>query len=100
MNQNFANNLRLLRQKKQYTQEQVAEKLGVSVQSVSRWECGTTYPDIMLLPELARLYDVLVDDLYRDKRTAYDNYAQRLFAVYEASREPRTTFLLIESFRN
>lgn len=40
MNQNFANNLRLLRQKKQYTQEQVAEKLGVSVQSVSRWECG------------------------------------------------------------
>ena len=99
MNHNFANNLRCLRQKKHYTQEQVAEKLGVSIQSVSRWECGTTYPDIMLLPELARLYDVLVDDLYRDKQAAYDNYAQRLFAVYESSREPEDYILAYREFQ-
>ncbi len=37
------------------TQENVAEYLGVSIPAVSKWENGTTYPDIMLLPALARL---------------------------------------------
>lgn len=37
------------------TQENVAEYLGVSTPAVSKWENGTTYPDIMLLPALARL---------------------------------------------
>ena len=40
------------------TQENVAEYLGVSTPAVSKWENGTTYPDIMLLPALARLLDV------------------------------------------
>ena len=50
----------------QMTQEQVADKLGISAQSVSRWETNATFPDILLLPEIARLYDVLVDDLFRE----------------------------------
>ena len=40
MNKTFSKNLRKLRLDKQRTQEQVAEKLGVSAQSVSRWETG------------------------------------------------------------
>ena len=40
MNDNFSKNLRKLRLEKKLTQEQVAEKLGVSAQSVSRWETG------------------------------------------------------------
>ena len=40
MNDTFSKNLRKLRQEKQMTQEQTAEKLGVSAQSVSRWETG------------------------------------------------------------
>lgn len=59
--------------------------MGVSVQSVSRWECGNTLPDVMLLPQIARLYGVTVDDLYREEAKAYPSYAQRLLAVYEAS---------------
>jgi len=35
------------------TQENVAEYLGLSIPAVSKWENGTTYPDIMLLPALA-----------------------------------------------
>lgn len=85
MNTPFSHNLRRLRQEKQLTQEQAAEKLGVSPQSVSRWECGNTYPDVMLLPEIARLYGVTVDDLYRENSRGYQNYAQRLLAVYEHS---------------
>lgn len=86
MNSNlFSRNLRRLRLEKNLTQEQLANILGVSVQSVSRWECGNTLPDVMLLPEIARLYGVTVDDLYRADAKGYPSYAQRLLAVYEAS---------------
>ncbi len=37
------------------TQEQIAEYLGVSTPAVNKWEKGSTYPDITLLPALARL---------------------------------------------
>ena len=81
----FSQTLRRLRLEKNLTQEQLANILGVSVQSVSRWECGNTLPDVMLLPEIARLYGVTVDDLYRADAKGYPSYAQRLLAVYEAS---------------
>lgn len=81
----FSHNLRRLRLAKGLTQEQLAATLGVSIQSVSRWECGNTLPDVMLLPEIARLYGVTVDDLYREEAKAYTNYAQRLVSVYEAT---------------
>ncbi len=84
-NQTFSQNLRSLRLEKGLTQEQLAAVLGVSAQSVSRWECGNTLPDVLLLPEIARLYGVTVDDLYREDTKAYPSYAQRLLAVYEAS---------------
>ena len=81
----FSQNLRRLRLEKNLTQEQLASSLGVSVQSVSRWECGNTLPDVMLLPEIAKLYGITVDDLYRADAKGYPSYAQRLLAVYEAS---------------
>ena len=81
-------NLKKLRLQKKLTQEQAAEALGVSSQTISRWECNTTYPDIMLLPEIARLYCVTVDDLFQEDSTAYDNYAQRLASVYEITHKP------------
>lgn len=84
-NKIFSQNLRKLRMDKKLTQEQLANMLGVSSQSVSRWECGNTLPDVMLLPQIARLYGVTVDDLYKEDAQAYSNYAQRLLAVYEAS---------------
>lgn len=85
MNNIFANNLRRLRQTKGYTQEQVADHLGVSPQSVSRWECGATFPDILLLPAIAEHYCVTVDDLFREGADAYTNYAQRLLAVFSST---------------
>lgn len=81
----FSKNLKRFRVAKNMTQEQAAQLLGISTQTVSRWECNTTLPDVMLLPEIARLYGVTVDDLYREEAMAYPSYAQRLLAVYEAS---------------
>lgn len=83
--EHFSHNLRRLRLAKGLTQEQLSDMLGVSIQSISRWECGNTLPDVMLLPEIARLYGVTVDDLYREEAVAYANYAQRLVSVYEAT---------------
>lgn len=69
MNQTiFSENLKKYRIAKNYTQEQVAETLGVNTQTVSRWECGTTLPDVLTLPSLARLYEVTVDDFYKKVR--------------------------------
>ncbi len=88
MNNVFSNNLKKFRLAKGLTQEQIAEKLNVNAQTVSRWECGTTLPDVLTLPVLAKLYEVTVDDFYKKNSVAYDNYAQRLASVYEQSHDP------------
>lgn len=98
MNITFSDNLRRFRLAKKLTQEQVADSLRVSAQSVSRWECGNTYPDVMLLPQIARLYGVTVDDLYQPHSVAYENYAHRLVGVYEASKDPADFMRAAEEF--
>ena len=84
----FFANLKKYRLAKNLTQEKAAERLGVNSQTVSRWECGTTLPDVLTLPEIARLYGVTVDDLYKQTSFGYENYAQRLCSVYENSHDP------------
>ena len=63
MKLNIGDNLRRLRREQNMTQEALAEKLGTSFQSVSRWENGTTYPDIEFLPAIARIFGTTVDGL-------------------------------------
>ena len=63
MNFYFGENLKALRKKRDFTQEQLAEMLGVSSQAVSKWERGNAYPDISLLPIIANLFSVSVDSL-------------------------------------
>ncbi len=60
--------LKQLRKEKTMTQEQLAEKLGVSNRSISRWENGTTMPDFDLLIELAKYYDVEMEELLNGER--------------------------------
>ncbi|MBQ8371258.1 MAG: helix-turn-helix domain-containing protein [Clostridia bacterium] len=84
----FSENLKRFRMHKNLTQEQAAQALGVNSQTVSRWECGNTLPDVMLLPVIAELYGVTVDDLYRKNSPMYKNYADRLSSVYEKTRDP------------
>ncbi len=55
MKLNIGENIRNCRRKMNLTQEQLAEKLGVSFQSVSRWENDLTYPDTELLPVLSKI---------------------------------------------
>ena len=60
--------LRELRKTKGLTQEQLAEHLNVSGRTVSRWETGTTMPDLDLLIELADLYDIDIRELIDGER--------------------------------
>ncbi len=57
------NNFKLFRKKSDLTQEEVAEKLGVSRQAVAKWENGETTPDIEFCIHLANLYGTSVDAL-------------------------------------
>ena len=60
--------LKELRKEKNLTQEALAGQFGVTQRSVSRWENGTTMPDISLMIELADFYDVDIRDLLRGER--------------------------------
>lgn len=63
MKLNFAENMKRLRKEKGITQETLAEQLGVSSQSVSRWELSICYPDLEMLPSIANFFGVTVDVL-------------------------------------
>lgn len=74
------------------TQEELGERFGVSSRSVSRWENGTTLPDLSLLLELARFYGVTMEELLDGERRttmeyqkdeAMDKVAEKA-AVYSA----------------
>ena len=60
---NLSSNIKRLRREADITQEQLAEILGVSFQSVSKWERNDGMPDILLLPSIARFFNTTVDDL-------------------------------------
>ena len=55
--------IRSFRRKKEITQEQLADYLSISFQSVSKWECGDAYPDITMLPKIAAFFGVTTDEL-------------------------------------
>ena len=64
----IGNFLKDLRKEKSLTQEQVAEKLGVSSRTISRWETGAYMPDISMLVDIAEMYDVDVREVIDGER--------------------------------
>ena len=60
--------LKDLRREKGITQEQLAEELGVSGRTISRWENGNNMPDISLLVEIAEFFDVSIPEIIKGER--------------------------------
>ncbi|MCL2721286.1 MAG: helix-turn-helix transcriptional regulator [Treponema sp.] len=60
----LSDNILKLRKESGLTQENLAEKLNISFQAVSKWENGQTSPDIIMLPMLAQLFGVSIDKLF------------------------------------
>ena len=63
-NLSLANTLASLRTAHGLTQEEVANHLGITKAAVSKWECGQSMPDISMLPLIAELYGVSIDELF------------------------------------
>ena len=59
----FSQRITALRKERSMTQDQLAQELGITAQAISKWENGQSYPDIMLLPKLAAVFGVRVDEL-------------------------------------
>lgn len=60
----LGNKIKQLRLKSGLTQEQLANKLGVTAQSISKWETESTMPDISLLPLISKEFGVTIDELF------------------------------------
>ena len=60
---NLADNLKRIRKENNLSQEQLAEQLGVSRQSVSKWESGQAYPEMDKVLQLSRMFNLNIDDL-------------------------------------
>ena len=82
---NISENIKKLREAQQLTQEQLANSLGISYQAVSKWENAVTAPDVMMLPRIAQIFGVSIDDLFRPQIDPYKNEADRWLGRYEAS---------------
>jgi len=64
MNHQIGNKIRSLRKARNISQEVLAQYLGVSFQSVSKWENGSTLPDVTLIPAIASFFEVSTDELF------------------------------------
>lgn len=108
----FASNIRFLRKKENISQEEFAERFGVSRQSVAKWESGDSLPDLLKCREIAEFYEVSVDILIsvsledgeagesttqgkyifgtvkigRDGQVVLPAYAREVFDVHEGDR--------------
>ena len=66
----FGEQLRRAREAKGMTQQSLAEQLFVTRQSVSRWECGDRYPDLLMTKKISQILEVSLDDLLSGKETS------------------------------
>ena len=83
---NIGSNIKKLRSEKGVTQEQLAEHLSITYQSVSKWENNVTTPDLHLIPAIASYFEISIDELFQPNMQGYKNKAARLFALFEHSR--------------
>ena len=91
--------IQALRVARGITQERLAEAVGVTVQTVSRWENGVTLPDIALLPRLADYFDTTADDLLGMTRGRGQPKLIRTVETFEVATR-RDAETLIETFRS
>ena len=83
----FHEKLQFLRKQQNWTQEQLAEKLYVSRTAVSKWELGKGYPNIESLKQLARVFEISIDELLSGEelmQAAQEENQSNLRSVYAA----------------
>lgn len=74
----FGDNLRNLRKRKKLSQEALAEKVGVSRQSVSKWECGDSYPEMNNILALCEIFHCKINDLVQENFIDIDSLGEEV----------------------
>lgn len=74
----------ILRTASQISQEQLAEKLNVSRQSISKWESDKSIPEINIILQLSNIFNITTDDLLRDEVPLAPTYTEPLFRPKES----------------
>ena len=97
-------NIRRRRIERNLTQEEVAAHLGVSSQSVSKWERGDGYPDIEMLPSIANYFSVSIDELMGtsapEKKAMYDKINSEWLVNNRSGRHSENVQLMRDALKN
>ena len=84
------------------TQEQLAEKFGISPQAISRWETGATYPDIEMLPMIASFFETSVDSLLgvtEEEKEKRCSELQKSFEIAVRAKDVQETVEIMREIR-
>ncbi len=90
---NIGTNIYILRKEKKITQAQLAEKLGVSDQAISKWENNQCAPDVSLFPIIADFFGVSIDRLFGYHM---NSYAEEVKAIMKAADDSMDTYKEID----
>lgn len=74
----FSKKIKICRQENKLTQEQFADSLNVSRKTVSGWENGRSFPDIITLVKISDIYDISLDNLLKDSNGTVDYYQSQI----------------------
>ncbi len=85
MNLSIGENVKRKRLERDLTQEELAIHIGISAQSVSKWERGDGYPDIEMLPALANYFNISVDELLGTSITEKTEKYNRINKIWKAN---------------
>ncbi len=101
MKQSFGERIRKYRRERDLTQDELAQAVGVTYQAVSKWERNEGYPDIMLLPVLARYFGVTVDELLGNDKTdeIIEEYERESAAYYHVGDMEKNLALWEKAYR-
>ncbi len=95
----FGENLKNLRIQKGLTQEKLANFLGVSYQTISKWERDDTYPDITTLPTIAKFFTVSVDELLGVNQAENEAEIEDQIKVYDNLTDKKLMWNLINTLK-
>lgn len=102
MEMNLGDKLKSLRKEKNISQEKLAQYLNVSFQAVSKWENSNTYPDISLLPDIARFFGITIDELLQaekiDEKKLFSEYEEKAIDLVRTWRNEEVVALWQEAY--
>ena len=91
-----------LRKEKQLTQEQLAEKLGVSINAVSKWERGLSFPDVSLYKDLCKELDINIEELINGEKnkssTAKEKAILNVVKTNKNEKKKRSIIIIVFTF--